>query len=482
MNKIFKKDRKFKEMYVGGRWWPVEASFNDSNPSDDSIWAIVPDAGVKDVEHAIKSAHHAFESWSNLKFNERAHFMIKIAEVMEAKKMDIVKALQGEGGSWFGKGMFEASYLPEIFFAAAAETYQPVGNVIPSDSGKFSMSIRRPLGVISVISPWNFPGILTARGMAFAIAAGNTIVLKPSEESPYCGGLMWAEIFEEAGVPGGVLNVVTCSRENVSEVGAELVENPLVKGISFTGSTGVGRDIAARSGANLKKCCVELGGKDALIVCDDADLDRATGAANFGSFMHQGQICMSVEKVLVQEGILSEFLTRFKERASKLKVGDPTKEMDHIIGPLINDRQVERVQSQLQDAIKKGAKIELGGNIEGRFVEPTIVTNVTSDMALYQDETFGPLAPLFKFETEDEVIEMANDTIFGLASYFYAKDLSRVYKVAEALEYGIVGINTGIISTEMAPFGGVKQSGLGREGSHHGIEDYLEMKYLCMSV
>ena len=481
VNKIFKKDRKFKEMYVGGRWWPIEASFNDNNPSDNSIWATIPDAGVKDVEHAIKSANHAFESWSNLKFNERAHFMIKIAEVIEEKKMDIVKALQGEGGSWFGKGMFEASYLPEIFFAAAAETYQAIGDVIPSDSGKFSMSIRRPLGVISVISPWNFPGILTARGMAFAIAAGNTIVLKPSEESPYCGGLMWAEIFEEAGVPGGVLNVVTCSRENVSAVGAELVENPLVKGISFTGSTAVGRDIAARSGANLKKCCVELGGKDALIVCDDADLDRATGAANFGSFMHQGQICMSVEKILVQEDVLLEFLTRFKERASKLKVGDPTKEMDHIIGPLINDRQVERVQSQLKDAIKKGAKIELGGNIKGRFVEPTIVTNVTSDMTLYQDETFGPVVCVIPFSSDEEAISIANDTEYGLSSGVITKDEYRGLEIAQKLETGMCHINCSSVNDEPhAPFGGSKSSGVGRHGGRWATETFTETRWITI--
>ena len=479
MNKIFKKDRQFKEMYVGGRWWPIEASFNDGNPSDGSIWATVPDARVKDVEHAIKSAHHAFESWSNLKFNERAHFMIKIAEVIEEKKMDIVKALQGEGGSWFGKGMFEASYLPEIFFAAAAETYQAIGNIMPSDTGKFSMSMRRPLGVISVISPWNFPGILTARGMAFAIAAGNTVVLKPSEESPYCGGLMWAEIFEEAGVPGGVLNVVTCSRENVSAVGAELVENPLVKGVSFTGSTTVGRDIAARSGANLKKCCVELGGKDALIVCDDADLDRATGAANFGSFMHQGQICMSVEKILVQENVLSEFLERFKERASKLKVGDPTKEMDHIIGPLINDRQVERVHGQLRDAIEKGAKIELGGNIEGRFVEPTIVTNVTSDMTLYQDETFGPVVCVIPFSTDEEAISIANDTEYGLSSGVITKDEYRGLEIAQKLETGMCHINCSSVNDEPhAPFGGSKSSGVGRHGGRWATETFTETRWI----
>ena len=312
MDKLLRFRKDFKEIYVGGRWWPIEASFEDVNPSDNSLWATVPDVEVKDVQNAITSADHAFENWSNLKFNERSHYMIKIAEVLEENKMDIVKALRAEAGGWFGKAMFEAGYLPELFHAAAAANYQAIGEVIPSDSGKFSMAVRRPIGVISVISPWNFPCILTARGMAFALAAGNTVVLKPSEETPYTGGLLWAEIFEEAGVPGGVLNVVTCSRENVAEVGTELVENPLVKGVSFTGSTPVGREIAARAGAHLKKCCVELGGKDALIVCEDAEMDRATGAANFGSFMHQGQICMSVEKILVHEDIFEEFLAKLR--------------------------------------------------------------------------------------------------------------------------------------------------------------------------
>ena len=325
------------------------------------------------------------------------------------------------------------------------------------------MAVRRPIGVISVISPWNFPCILTARGMAFALAAGNTVVLKPSEETPYTGGLLWAEIFEEAGVPGGVLNVVTCSRENVAEVGTELVENPLVKGVSFTGSTPVGREIAARAGAHLKKCCVELGGKDALIVCEDAEMDRATGAANFGSFMHQGQICMSVEKILVHEDIFEEFLAKFKERASKLKVGDPTEELDHIIGPLINDRQADRVKHQIEDAVKKGAKIELGGRVNGRFVDPTIITNITSDMSLYQDETFGPVVFVMPFKSDEEAVNIANDTEYGLSSGVITKDEYRGLEIAQKLETGMCHINCSSVNDEPhAPFGGSKSSGVGR--------------------
>ena len=475
MNKIYN------NMYVGGRWWPVEKTFSDINPSDDSEWARVPDVGVAEVRNAIDSAHHAFENWSKLPFNQRAHFMTKIAEIFEKRKMDVVKALRTEAGGWFGKSIFEASYVPEVFCAAAAMNYQSIGEVIPSEFGKLSMAIRRPVGVVSVISPWNFPAILTSRGVAFALAAGNTVVLKPSEETPYCGGLLFAEIFEEAGVPGGVLNVITCSRDNVSVVGEELIEHPLVKGVSFTGSTAVGREIAARAGAHLKKCCVELGGKDALIVCDDADMDRATGAANFGSFMHQGQICMSVEKILVQESIMQEFLERFKDRASRLKVGDPTKELDHIIGPLINDRQVIRVKSQIDDAVAKGGKIVLGGKVEGRYVEPTIITDVTSDMTLYQDETFGPVVSVIPFSTDEEAIAIANDTEYGLSSGVITKDEYRGLEIAQKLETGMCHINCSSVNDEPhAPFGGSKSSGVGRHGGRWATDTFTETRWITL--
>jgi len=402
--------RVFKGMAIGGGWVSAAQTFSDYNPADSSVWAEVPDGGRKEAQAAIEAAQTAFPAWSTLPFNQRAKHMLKVAEVFEKRQKEIVEAIQAEGGGWFGKGMFETGYAVDIFHSAAAATYQAIGEVIPSAYGKVSMAVQRPMGVVSVISPWNFPIILTGRGIAFAIAAGNTVVLKPSEDTPYCGGLLFAEIFEEAGVPEGVLNVVTCSRERVAEVGDELIENPRVKGISFTGSTPVGRQIAAKAGAHLKKCCVELGGKDSLIVCDDADMDRATQAANFGSFMHQGQICMSVEKVLVQDSIYDDFLSQFVERAAKLQVGDPSKDPGNIIGPLINDKQVARVKEQLDDAIAKGAKVVLGGGINGRFVEPTILTGVTPEMKLYQDETFGPVVPVIPFKTDDKAIDIANDT------------------------------------------------------------------------
>ncbi len=473
--------RIFDGMFIGGRPISTGKTFADLNPSDGSVWAQIPDGGLAEARAAIDAAHAAFGAWASLPFTQRSHAMIKVAEVFERRKMEIVEAIRAEGGGWIGKGMFETGYVPEIFYAAAASNYAAIGEVIPSEHGKLSMAVRRPMGVISVISPWNFPVLLTARGIAFAIAAGNTVVLKPSEETPYCGGLLFAEIFKEAGVPDGVLNVVTCSRDNVGAVGEELIDNPRVKGVSFTGSTPVGRMLAARAGAHLKKCCMELGGKDSLIVCDDADMERATAAANFGSFMHQGQICMSVEKVVVHERIFEPFLARFVERASKLKVGDPSKDPSAIIGPLINDRQAAKVKEQIDDALAKGAKIVLGGKVNGRFVEPTILVGVTPDMKLYQDETFGPVVPVIPFRTDDEAVAIANDTEYGLSSGVITKDEARGLAIAQRLETGMCHINCSSVNDEPhAPFGGAKASGVGRHGGRWATETFTETRWITL--
>jgi len=473
--------RVFDGIFIGGRSVATTRTFDDLNPSDGSVWARIPDGGRAEARAAIEAAHAAFPAWSSLPFTQRAHYMIKVAEAFEKRRTQIVEALQAEGGGWFGKGMFETGYVPEIFHAAAASTYAPVGEVIPSEHGKVSLALRQPLGVISVISPWNFPVILTGRGIAFALAAGNTVVLKPSEETPYCGGLLFAEVFAEAGVPEGVLNVVSCSRANVQQVGEELIDNPRVKGVSFTGSTAVGRQIAARAGAHLKRCCVELGGKDALIVCEDADIERASAAASFGSFMHQGQICMSVEKVLVHEKVFDEFLRRFVERAARLKVGDPVKDKSNIIGPLINDRQAAKVKEQIDDAVAKGAKIELGGKVNGRFVEPTILTGVTPDMKVYQDETFGPVAPVIPFRTDDEAVAIANDTEYGLSSGVMTRDEQRGLAIARRLETGMCHINCSPVNDEPhAPFGGAKASGQGRHGGRWATETFTETRWITL--
>ena len=472
--------RVFDGLFIGGRSVSTSRTFADLNPSDGSVWAQIPDGGRHEARAAIEAAQAAFPAWAALPFTKRAHYMIKVAELFEKRRTQIVEALQAEGGGWFGKGMFETGYVPEIFHAAAASVYAPIGEVIPSEYGKLSLALRQPLGVISVISPWNFPVILTGRGIAFALAAGNTVVVKPSEETPYCGGLLFAEVFAEAGVPEGVLNVVTCSRASVQQVGEELIDNPRVKGISFTGSTAVGRQIAARAGAHLKKCCLELGGKDALIVCEDADLERASAAASFGSFMHQGQICMSVEKVLVHEKVYDEFLRRFVERAARLKVGD-TRDKANIIGPLINDKQAAKVKEQIDDAVAKGAKVALGGRVNGRFVEPTILTGVTSDMKVYQDETFGPVAPVIPFRTDAEAIAIANDTEYGLSSGVITRDEQRGLAIARQLETGMCHINCSSVNDEPhAPFGGSKASGQGRHGGRWATETFTETRWITL--
>lgn len=473
--------RTFEGMSIGGRSVATPRMFDDLNPSDGSVWARVPDGGLAEARAAVDAAQAAFAAWSGLPFTQRSHLLIKVAEVFERRKMEVVEALQGEGGGWFGKGMFEAGYVPEVFYAAAASNYAAIGEVMPSEHNKFSMAVRRPMGVVTVISPWNFPVLLTARGIAFAIAAGNSVVLKPSEETPYCGGLLFAEIFKEAGVPDGVLNVVTCSRENVQVVGDELIDNPRVKGISFTGSTPVGRMIAARAGAHLKKACVELGGKDALIVCDDADMERATAAANFGSFMHQGQICMSVEKVLVHEKIFEPFVKRFVERASKLKMGDTTQDKGNIIGPLINDKQAAKVKAQIDDALAKGATLALGGKVSGRFVEPTILLGVTPDMLLYQEETFGPVVPVIPFRTDDEAVAIANDTEYGLSSGVISRDEHRALAIAQKLDTGMCHVNCSSVNDEPhVPFGGSKASGLGRHGGRWSHETFTETRWITL--
>ena len=467
-------------LFINGQWRDTPNHFDDLNPSDGSVWASIPDAGAKETGDAINAAQAALAGWTALPFQERAHFMLKIADVWERRMADYVAAAQHEGGGWFGKGMFEAGYVPEVFRAAAGLCYSAIGEVLPSEHGKFSTAVRVPIGVVGVISPWNMPGILTARGFAFPMAAGNTIVLKPSEDTPYAGGLHFAEVVKEAGVPDGVFNVVTCSRNSVAEVGDELIDNPLVKGVSFTGSTPVGRRIAAKCGAHLKKCCVELGGKDSLIVLEDADMDRATSSASFGAFMHQGQICMSVEKVLVQEKIYSDFLRQFVERAGKLKTGNVA-DKGNVIGPLVNDRQVARVKAQIEDALAKGAKLALGGGVQGRFVEPTILTHVTPDMDVWRHETFGPVAVVAPFKTDHEAIALNNDTEYGLSSGIISADENRALALSRQLETGMCHINCSSINDEPhVPFGGTKASGLGRHGGRWSLETFTETRWITL--
>ncbi len=469
-----------KGMYINGQWVNTSATFDDYNPSDGSLWARIPDGGAAETRAAIDAAHSAFPAWAALPFQERANLMLKCAEVFSKRAADFVAAAQFEGGGWYGKGLYETKNIPEFFKTAAALCYAPVGEVLPSFSGKHSTAVRVPMGVVAVVSPWNFPGILATRQFAFPLAAGNCIILKPSEETPYMGGLIFAEVMEEAGIPPGVFNVITSSRSRVAEMGDELVDNPRVKGVAFTGSTAVGRRIAAKCGAHLKKCCIELGGKDSLIVLEDADLERATSAASFGAFMHQGQVCMSVEKVLVQENIYQDFMQGFVARAAKLKTGNVA-DKNNVIGPLINDRQAANVKSQLEDAKAKGAKFALGGNVQDRFVEPTIVTHVTPDMDIWRNETFGPVAVVAPFKTDAEAVAMNNDTEYGLSSGIITTNEERAMALARHMDTGMCHVNCAPINDEPhAPFGGTKASGLGRYGGRWSLESFSETRWITL--
>lgn len=469
-----------KGLYINGQWQQTGRQFEDYNPNDGSLWARIPEATASDTSRAIEAAREAFPAWSKLKFQERADYMLKMAEVIERRAADYTAAAQFEGGGWYGKGVYETKVMPEMLKAAAAVCYAPIGDVLPSLNGKVSTAVRVPMGVIGVISPWNMPGILATRPFSVPLAMGNTIVLKPSEETPYLGGLFFAEVAEEAGLPPGVFNVITCSRDRVAEVGDEIVDNPTVKGVAFTGSAAVGRRIAAKCGAHLKKACIELGGKDSLIVLEDGDMERATSAASFGAFMHQGQICMSVEKVLVQEKVYDQFLQGFVARAGKLKTGN-TADKANVIGPLINDKQAARVKHQLEDAVAKGAKIEIGGGVNGRFVDPTIVTNVTPDMDIWRDETFGPVAVVVPFREDWQAIAMNNDTEYGLSSGIISRDEYRAMDIAQHLETGMCHVNCASINDEAhAPFGGMKASGLGRYGGRWSQESFSETRWITL--
>jgi aldehyde dehydrogenase (NAD+) len=376
--------------------------------------------------------------------------------------------------------MFETNYSSGVYRAAAAAAYQVNGEILPSDHGKLSLVMRVPLGVVSVISPWNFPLILSSRGVAPALAVGNCVVLKPSEETPVAGGLLIAEIMEEAGIPKGVFNVITCSREHVAEVGDELISNPAVRGVSFTGSTAVGREVAAKAGGLLKRCCVELGGKDALIVLDDADVEHAVNAATFGSFMHQGQICMAVERVIVQSKIAKEFTDKFVANTKKLKVGNP-REMANCIGPVINKAQLGKIRAQVDEAVAQGAEILCGGKNNGLFFEPTILTNVTRSMKIFREETFGPVAPVLVANSIDEAVEIANDSEYGLSAGIITRDEEKGLEIARRLHTGMAHVNDSSINDEPhVPFGGIGASGLGRHGGKQGIDTFTEMRWITV--
>ncbi|TKZ21098.1 NAD-dependent succinate-semialdehyde dehydrogenase [Shimia litoralis] len=468
--------------YIGGQWVDGEGTFDVTNPARGDIVAKVADVSRAQVAGAIAQANTAQKEWAKWTGKERAAVLRKWYDLMMAHQDDLATILTAEMGKPLAESKGEIAYGASFVEFFAEEAKRIYGETIPGHQrDKRITVIKQPIGVAASITPWNFPNAMITRKAGPALAAGCAFVARPAAETPL-SAIVLGVLADRAGIPAGVLNIVPSSR--ASEIGKEFCENDAVRKLTFTGSTEVGRILLRQAADSVMKCSMELGGNAPFIVFDDADLDAAVEGAILCKFRNNGQTCVCANRIYVQSGVYEAFAEKLKSAVEKMPVGDGLAD-GIMFGPLINQEAVEKVEEHIADATSKGGEVILGGaasTLGGTFFEPTIVTGATPDMAFAKDETFGPLAPLFKFEDEDDVIAMANDTIFGLASYFYAKDLSRVYKVAEALEYGIVGVNTGIISTEVAPFGGVKQSGLGREGSHHGIEDYLEMKYICMSV
>ncbi|MHC0053509.1 NAD-dependent succinate-semialdehyde dehydrogenase [Actibacterium sp. D379-3] len=472
------------QAYLAGDWVAADngATFEVTNPARGDVICTVPDLGRAETARAIAAAQVAQKDWAARTAKERANILRRWYDLMMRHQDDLATILTAEMGKPLAEAKGEIAYGASFIEWFAEEAKRIYGETIPGHQpDKRLMVIKQPIGVVGSITPWNFPNAMITRKAAPALAAGCAFVARPAAETPL-SALALGVLAGRAGLPKGLLSIIPST--DASGIGQEFCENPTVRKLTFTGSTNVGRILLQQAAPQVMKCSMELGGNAPFIVFDDADLDEAVIGAIACKFRNNGQTCVCANRIYVQAGVYDAFAAKLSRAVAALKVGDGLEDGTDL-GPLITPKAVEKVEEHIADATARGATVLQGGKRlgnDGTFFEPTIVTGATPDMVFAQEETFGPLAPLFKFEDEDEVITMANDTIFGLASYFYAKDLSRVYKVAEALEYGIVGVNTGIISTEVAPFGGVKQSGLGREGSRHGIEDYLEMKYICMSV
>ena len=469
--------------YIGGMWVDGDnGTFDVTNPARGDVIAQVADLSRAQVAGAIAQAETAQKEWAKWTGKERANTMRKWFDLMMEHADDLATILTAEQGKPHAEAKGEIGYGASFIEFMGEQAKRIYGETIPGHQRDKRITVlKQPIGVAASITPWNFPNAMITRKAAPALAVGCSFVARPAKETPL-SAIAMRVLAERAGIPAGVFNVVTSS--SASEIGKEFCENPGVRKLTFTGSTEVGRILLKQAADQVMKCSMELGGNAPFIVFDDADLDAAVEGAMMCKFRNNGQTCVCANRIYVQAGVYDAFAAKLKAAVEDLQVGDGL-ESGITTGPLINAEAVDKVLEHMNDVVENGGAVLTGGkphDLGGTFFEPTIVTGVTQNMKVAQEETFGPLAPLFKFENEDEVIAMANDTIFGLAAYFYAKDLSRVYKVSEALEYGIVGVNTGIISTEVGPFGGVKQSGLGREGSHHGIEDYLEMKYICMSV
>ena len=468
---------------IAGKWETSAASgktFEVHNPSTGELLAVLPDMGGPEAKRAIAAAEAAQTAWAARTGKARAAILRKMYDLMMQHLDDLGAIMTAEQGKPLAEAKGEVAYGASYVEWFGEEAKRVYGDTIPGhQEDKRIIVLKQPVGVVATITPWNFPNSMLARKMAPALAAGCAVVSKPAAETPL-SAIALARLAEMAGLPAGLFNLVIGT--DAAAIGQEFCSNPSVRKLSFTGSTGVGKILMRQAADQIQRLSLELGGNAPFIVFDDADLDAAVEGALVSKYRNNGQTCVCANRLYVQAGVYAAFAEKLVAATKRLTVGDGFGD-GITTGPLINRKAVEKVERHIADATAKGAKVLLGGHAkDGLFFEPTVLAGATADMVLAREETFGPVAPLFKFETVEDVIAMANDTEFGLASYFYARDLSRVFKVAEALDYGMVGINTGLISTEVAPFGGVKQSGFGREGSKYGIEDYLDMKYLCLSV
>jgi len=470
------------DAYINGEWCGAadSARFDVTNPATGAVITTLPDMGVAETREAIEAANAAWPAWRQKTGKERAGILRKLFFLMMENQEDLAQLITAEGGKPLAESRGEVAYgaaFIEWFGEEAKRTY---GDLIPATfSDRRIVADKQPIGVCAAITPWNFPIAMVTRKVGPALAAGCPMVLKPAHETPL-SPLALAELAKRAGVPPGVFSVITSSSGRT--VGGELTSNPIVRKLTFTGSTATGKVLMRQCADTIKKLSLELGGNAPFIVFDDADIDSAVTGAIASKYRNSGQTCVCVNRFLVQDGVYDEFASKLTAAVKAMKVGNGIE--DAVVqGPLINEAGVAKVQDHVDDAISKGASVTAGGKrhaLGGNFFEPTVLTDVTPEMIVAREETFGPISPLFRFKTEEEAIAMSNDTEFGLAAYFYTRDSARTWRVSQALEYGIVGVNEGIISTEVAPFGGVKESGLGREGSKYGIEDYLEIKYICM--
>ena len=470
------------DSYIGGRWCKAadNSRFDVIDPATGAVIASLPDMGVAETREAIAAADRAWPAWRQKTGKERAGILRKLFFLMMENQEDLAQLITAEGGKPIAESRGEVAYgaaFIEWFGEEAKRTY---GDLIPATfTDRRIVADKQPIGVCAAITPWNFPIAMVTRKVGPALAAGCPIVLKPARETPL-SALALAELAERAGVPPGIFSVVTSS--SGKRIGGELTSNPTVRKLTFTGSTETGKVLMRQCADTIKKLSLELGGNAPFIVFDDADVDKAVAGAIASKYRNSGQTCVCVNRFLVQDGVYDEFASKLAAAVGAMKVGNGVEETV-VQGPLINEAGLTKVQAHVDDAVSKGANVTAGGRrhaLGGNFFQPTVLTDVTPDMLVAREETFGPVSPLFRFKTEEEAIAMSNDTEFGLAAYFYTRDSARTWRVSQALEYGIVGVNEGIISTEVAPFGGIKESGLGREGSKYGIEDYLEIKYICM--